>query len=331
MKNRIWICALISIGLALMLANSCKKDTMPQVTSTAARSVFSTSATLGGSVLSDGGLDVSRGVCWSTNQTPTKADNKTNDGSGIGIFATTLSGLHSSTTYYFCAYATNNIGTSYGSILSFTTGQTTVSDIDGNGYDTVKIGSQIWMVQNLNATHYSNGDPITNITDSAQWYNLTSGAYCNFNNDASIADIFGRLYNAFAILDSRNICPAGWHVPSDAEWTTLETYLGEANAGGKMKEAGRKHWLNNLSYEDPYKDATNESGYSALPGSSRDLAGHFNNPIGYEGYWWSSTEIVLGGPMLKGRHIIYFTPLLYSQFDFYDKQNGLSVRCIKDN
>ena len=323
----------IVFGLIFTLTYNCKKGstppTIPLVGTIAARVVFSSSATLGGNVSSDGGLEVVRGVCWSTNQLPTTADNITNDGSGLGIFATTLTGLTSNTTYYFCAYATNNSGTSYGNILSFTTGQTTVTDIDGNGYDIVTIGSQVWMVQNLNTTHYRNGDPIPNLTDNNQWSKLTSGAYCNYNNDPSIAKIYGRLYNAYAIFDNRNICPEGWHIPTDAEWTALETYLGEAKAGGKMKEAGRKHWLSQSTWIDPYTDATNESGFSALPGSNRDF-GIFEL-IGFSAIWWSSTEVVLGSPMVAGRRIINSSASLFSQYDLYLPQEGLSVRCIKDN
>jgi uncharacterized protein (TIGR02145 family) len=333
MRFKIPVYTLLILELVLLLSSSCKKDipaTIPQVSTTEARVVFSSSATVGGNVLSDGRLDVVRGICWSKNQSPTTADNITKDGSGVGIFATTLTGLTSNTTYYFCAYATNNIGTSYGSILSFTTGQTTVNDIDGNGYDIVTIGSQIWMVQNLKVTHYRNGDTLPNITDNNQWYQLTSGAYCNYNNDTSIAKIYGRLYNGYAICDSRNICPEGWHIPSYYEWSKLEIYLGKENAGGKMKEAGRKHWQNQFTWADPYKDATNESGFSALPGSDRDMGGRFFDLIGYAAIWWVSTESVFVSPLIAGRRIINESPFLYSQYDFYPPKQGLSVRCLKD-
>ena len=325
-----------------MLTNFCKKSiptTIPQVSTIEARVVFSSSATLPGNVSSDGGLDIIRGVCWSTNQTPTIADNITKDGSGVGIFATTLTGLTFNTTYYFCAYTTNDLGTSYGSILSFTTKQTTVNDIDGNGYDIVTIGSQVWMVQNLDVTHYRNGDPIPNITDNTQWSKLTTGAYCNYNNDSGIAKIYGRLYNAYAIIDNRNICPEGWHIPSDAEWTTLENYLGVANAGGKMKEAGSKHWLDELNWADAYKDVTNESGFSALPGGGREMDGSFNesfiSSIGDIGNWWSSEIIATSyypyDLSLNSRYILNNCTPLYTPSAPRFIQEGFSVRCIKDN
>lgn len=137
----------------------------------------------------------------------------------------------------------------------------TVTDYDGNVYQTVLIGDQCWMMENLKVTHYRNGDPIPHVTDGVTWGNLTSGAYCNYNNDEGNVATYGRLYNWYAVDDSRNIAPAGWHVPSDAEWQTLVDYLGgDAVAGGKMKEAGTTHWAS------PNTGATNESGFTALPG-----------------------------------------------------------------
>ena len=328
LKRKIRFSQLVTLGLVLMLISNCKKDvpaTLPQVETHNASSIFSSSATISGAVISVGGSAIDGGVCWSTNPTPTTSDNVTIDASGVMSFLTTLSGLTPNTTYYYAAYATNSIGTGYGDILSFKTGQTAVNDIDGNGYDTVIIGSQVWMVQNLEVTHYRNGDSIPNVIDNTQWSKLIDGAYSNYNNNTDIAGTYGRLYNAYAVLDSRGICPTGWHIPSDIEWKTLESYLGQDNAGGKMKEAGTKHW------KSPNTKASNVSGFSALPGSYRDLAGHFFDPIGYAARWWSSTEVVLGSVMVPGRHINYDGGLLYSQFDFYDKEDGLSVRCVIDN
>ena len=148
----------------------------------------------------------------------------------------------------------------------------TVTDIDGNTYQTVKIGDQWWMAENLKVTCYRNGDAIPNITDGTTWASLSTGAYCEYNNDINNVATYGRLYNWYAVTDSRNIAPAGWHVPSDAEWKQLEMYLGmsqsEADAtgwrgtdeGGKLKEVGTMHW------NSPNTGATNESGFTALPG-----------------------------------------------------------------
>ena len=159
-----------------------------------------------------------------------------------------------------------------------------MTDIDGNTYQTVKIGNQWWIAENLNVTHYQNGDAIPNVTDSAAWWGLTSGAYCNYNNDAANVAVYGRLYNWYAVHDSRNIAPAGWHVPSDAEWQTLVDYLGgDPVAGGKMKEAGTTHWIS------PNTGATNESGFSGLPGGYRHTDGYYYD-ISYSASFWTFTE-----------------------------------------
>ena len=140
------------------------------------------------------------------------------------------------------------------------------------------------MAENLKTTKYRNSDPIPNVTVNTSWAGLTTGAYCWYNNDASTYKVYGVLYNWNAVADSRNIAPVGWHVATDAEWTTLTTYLGGGVvAGGKLKEAGTAHW------STPNNDATNSSGFAALPGGYRDFFdGTFGN-VGYNGYWWSST------------------------------------------
>ena len=163
----------------------------------------------------------------------------------------------------------------------------TITDQDGNIYKTVTIGTQTWMAENLRTTKYRDGSAIPNITDNTDWTNLTTGAYCNYNNTkrADTIATYGRLYNWYAATDSRNIAPTGWHIPTDAEWTTLTTYLGGPGvAGGKMKETGTTHWTS------PNNGATNESGLTCLPSSSRcNSVGTFEY-LGYYGYYWSSTQ-----------------------------------------
>ncbi len=263
-------------------------ETVPVLSTANVSSITETTAVCGGTITSDGGAAVTyRGVCWSTSQTPTVADNKTTDGTGVGSFTSNITGLTASTTYYVRAYAINNVGTGYGSAMSFTTEESqigTVTDIDGNTYQTVKIGNQWWMAENLKVTHYRNGDAIPNVTDETTWINLTTGAYCNYDNNSNNVTIYGRLYNWYAVNDSRNIAPEGWHVPSDAEWKTLETYLGGISvAGGKMKEIGTTHW------SSPNTGATNESGFSALPGGSRSETAYYG-VMGEVARFWSSTE-----------------------------------------
>ena len=193
-------------------------------------------------------------------------------------------------------------------------------DIDSNIYPTVKIGDQWWMAENLKVTRYRNGDDIPIVTDDTEWENLTTGAYCNYNNNSDNADIYGRLYNWYAVNDSRNIAPLGWHVPSDGEWQTLIVYLGgESVAGGKLKETGTTHW--NSSNEG----ATNESGFTALPGGYRSINGYFYY-LGYNAYFWSSAEYSSNGAW--SRKLLCSTADVGR--DLYDKRGGFSVRLVRD-
>ncbi len=197
---------------------------------------------------------------------------------------------------------------------------TTVTDFDGNVYQTITIGTQVWMAENLKVTHYCNGDAIPNVTDGTQWSNLTTGAYCNYSNDVNYAASYGRLYNWHTVSDSRNICPAGWHVPSDAEWVTLTDYLGGIIvAGGKMKETGTTHW------NSPNTGATNESGFTALPAGKRSNSGTFS-VVGSSAVWWTSTEYNTSSAWNRSISCIS------SGIDCSGsiKQTGVSVRCLKD-
>jgi len=194
-------------------------------------------------------------------------------------------------------------------------------DIDSNIYPTVKIGDQWWMAENLKVTRYRNGDDIPIVTDDTEWKNLTTGAYCNYNNNSDNADIYGRLYNWYAVNDSRNIAPLGWHVPSDEEWQTLIDYLGgESVAGGKLKETGTTHW------NSPNEGATNESGFAALPGGDRYYYGAFNS-LGTLAYFWSSTEYNLSSHA-------WYRLLGYYSADVTRtsnrKRDGFSVRLVRD-
>ena len=185
-------------------------------------------------------------------------------------------------------------------------------DIEGNEYSFISIGSQVWMTENLRVTKYNDGTPIQNVTDNSAWTQLTSGAYCWYNNDINNKATYGALYNQFAI-STKKLCPIGWHVPSDAEWTTLTNFLGGENiAGGKMKSTA--------GWDNPNTGATNSSGFTGLSGGRRSNTGSFDD-IGIVGDWWSSNP--------------YHHMSLY-----YDKQNieltaaqyrrGKSIRCIKD-
>ncbi|MCX6244858.1 MAG: fibrobacter succinogenes major paralogous domain-containing protein [Bacteroidetes bacterium] len=282
-----------------------------------------------GSVTSDGGLFVTkRGFCWSsTNQAPTiQNDTIVSSGSGAGSFSGDIKGLTGQTLYYVRAYATNNNGTGYSSIISITTLDTTIADADNNHYRVVQIGSQVWMAENLKTTKYNDGTAIPLVTDNTAWSNLTSSGYCWYKNDAATyKTTYGALYKWYAV-NTGKLAPAGWHVPTDAEWTTLATCLGDGYyAGGKMKSTGTIEAGTGL-WHDPNTGATNESGFAAVPGGYRDINGLFKN-IGYNGYWWSSTEEAWDNTACY-RYIDYLNTGLY--IEYCNKGNGLYVRCLRD-
>lgn len=221
--------------------------------------------------------------------------------------------------YRIYAYTANNVS-DYSNSASTSTG-IIVTDIDGNTYQTVKIGDQWWMAENLRVTHYRNGEAIPNVTDSTDWTGLSTGAYCFYNNDANNATTYGSLYNWYAVIDSRNIAPEGWHVPSDVEWRTLVDYLGGSNvAGGKMKETGTTHW------NSPNTGATNESGFSALPGGNRGAQYGYFDDLGNHAYFWSSSEYSSYHGWARALNYNNSEVSLYAG----NKHSGFSVRCVKD-
>ncbi len=201
----------------------------------------------------------------------------------------------------------------------FTTG--TVTDIDGNVYKTVKIGNQWWMAENLKVTHYRNSDPIPYVIVDSIWKNLTTAAYCNKEYQSDYLETYGCLYNWYAVNDARNIAPAGWHIPTDVEWQTLvDTLGGDYIAGGKLKESGTEHW------NSPNTGATNESGFTGLPGSHRlGIAGQYGF-IGVGAEFWTTTPFDTTAAWYRGLNFNH-TIVVESAF-YYDY--GLSVRCIKD-
>jgi uncharacterized protein (TIGR02145 family) len=316
------------IALLLILFASCKKTELPTpspvlatITTTTPSAITSTTATSGGNTTSDGGAAITeRGICYNTTTNPTTANSKVVSGNGTGSFTANMAGLIAGTIYYLRAYAINSAGTAYGNEVSFTTQGLT--DVDGNIYNTVTIGTQIWMKENLKTTHYRNGDPIPNIISNTGWSVLITGAYANYNNDAANVATYGRLYNWYTATDARNIAPAGWHVPSDAEWVVLINYLGGPSlAGGKLKEAGFAHWSNTNTTGD------NSSGFTGLPGGHRTNNGPFTG-MGIVGHWWSSTPIYTTDAFLL--FLESSSGSVSSPSGYTDKRYGLSVRCVKD-
>jgi uncharacterized protein (TIGR02145 family) len=308
------------------------------LTTVSVSAITTTSAMSGGNITSDGGSEITaRGVCWGTVTEPALTGSHTIDGTGIGNYSSSLTGLIPNTSYYVRAYATNFAGTVYGNVLPLTTQQVkSLTDIDGNVYHYITIGNQIWMTENLKTTRYRNGDPIlTNLSDG-NWSGTTSGAYANYNNDNKNNERFGRLYNWYAVADSRHLCPSGWHEPGNAEWTTLETYLtnngygfgGEGNDIAKSLSATSDWHESGLAGSVGNDQASNNSsGFTALPGGFRHNLGYFDY-LDYIGFWWSSSEGEAGSKVARSRNLqnnsINLNPTLY------DKHKGLSVRCIKD-
>ena len=185
-------------------------------------------------------------------------------------------------------------------------------------FPTVTICEQIWMVQNLDVGTYRNGDPIPQITTFDEWQNATYGAWCYYENESANGTTYGRLYNWYAVNDPRGIAPNGWHIPSNDEWLILADCLGGISvAGGKMKEVGTTYW------NSPNTDATNESGFTALPGGFRD--GGFIG-MGINAQWWTSTETT---PDYASYRWVAYDHGTLAGLD-YKKTNGFSVRCVKD-
>lgn len=201
---------------------------------------------------------------------------------------------------------------------SISNASSNLMDNDGNSYNIVKIGNQLWMTENLKSTKFNDGTDIPLVSDFTSWGSLTTPGYCWYNNDAgSYKTNYGALYNGYTVCTDK-LCPLGWHVPSVEEWMTLTNYCGEKIAGGKLKEI--KNWMS------PNTGATNETGFKALPGGCRGNLGSFMGK-GLRGHWWSSTKY--------DKTNIWDYTMGYSYSDVTGssdhKKSGLSVRCVKDN
>lgn len=322
----------------------------PLVTTVKIEDITSMSARIGGFVSGSGGTPVtSRGVCWSTTPNPTVSNGHTFDGDGTGGYTSGIAGLVPGTTYYIRAYATNSAGTAYGEQRVFTTthpindsilidaqtcpGADTVTDYDGNIYHTVQIGNQCWMRENLRTTHFADG---TGIPAGNTTSNTTAYRYPPHGHESEVT-IYGYLYNWIAVMkgDSasnanpsgvQGICPTSWHVPSRAEWTQLQDYVGSQSQyvcdgnSTKIAKALASHiWCNYLA-TDPcnvaYEVSTNNAtGFSALP------AGYYpGTPLYSETNIWSSDLWAINLSSIAS----------FTYFRGYDSSWGCSVRCLRD-
>jgi uncharacterized protein (TIGR02145 family) len=306
-KNRIWIFPLIIMGTFLMLTNSCKKDE-----TTSKKDPVITWANP---------ADISFGTLLSTIQL-----NATADVPGIYVYIPAIGtklneGANQDLKIDFTPIDATTYNTASKTVKINVIASTTVIDADSNVYHTVNIGTQTWMVENLKTTKYNDGTTIPNVTDGTAWAVLTTPAYCWYKNDAATNKAtYGALYNWYVVNTSK-LCPTGWHVPTDAEWSTLTTYLGgESIAGGKLKETGTTHWTS------PNTGADNSSGFTALPGGIRIGNGTFDL-IRYYGSWWSSSEV---NKTRAWHRYVGYTDRFVSR-TVNDSCEGLSVRCLRDN
>ena len=314
------------ISIAVVLPSCKEKPTLPVVTTGSVSAITQTTAISGGNVTDDGGsVIIARGVHYHPEiYLPNSTDGETKDGTGMGIFTSNITGLESNTVYHIYAYATNCVGTTLGEEISFTTLKETVSDIDGNIYPVVTIKNHHWMAENLKTTRYRNGDIIgtttpatlditTEINPKYQW------AYDGNENNVVV---YGRLYTWYAINDSRNVCPIGWHVSSDAEWTDLVSGWPANLAAAYLREPGTTHWKNDIG-------ASNSTGFTALPGGLRSL-NQFENITDW-GDWWCSTEFT--SDVTQAIQRVMVSGDVYSTYvlsGVWPKSVGLSIRCVKD-
>jgi uncharacterized protein (TIGR02145 family) len=314
-----------------------------------AGNIGSSSAMAYGNILNDGGKTITRrGFCWSTSANPTLSNSFSENGSGSGTFSGSLSGLSPSTTYYLRAYAGTATEVWYGNEISFTTISSTTSascgtpnihnpnlsygsmiDQDGNSYKTIVIGTQEWMAENLKVSHFQNGDVIPQVSDQNTWSGLTSPGTCWYQNDSSSFDCpYGKIYNWYAASDSRNMCPAGWHVPTQNDWIKIENYLGGGNiAGRKLKSRSSAESGSGL-WNGPITELENVSGFSAVPNGWRNLT-QFEQIGNYSTFWgrdeYSINEVV------KGNHrILNLEGNFFRDENYNYKSDGYAVRCLKD-
>jgi uncharacterized protein (TIGR02145 family) len=308
---------------------------IPTVVTGGVTSITQTDSKVSGIVTSDGGSPIiSRGFVWSTNPNPTiSLSTKTSDGIGVGTYSSSITGLNPNTKYFIRAYASNSAGTGYGDVVEFITisptgigspcpGIPTVKDIDGNIYNTVQIGSQCWLKENLRVTKFNDGTEIKLDTTggvtggvNSTWGNTEKGKRSIYGNDLKNLDKYGYLYNWIAVI--KGICPSGWDVPGAGDFYNLRNFLGNS-VGGKLKSI--------TGWESPNYGASNESGFTALPGGSRDQNGPFGG-INTSALFWTSDES--NSPRYVNYAEIYNTSREMALGGLVLVPTGFSVRCIK--
>jgi uncharacterized protein (TIGR02145 family) len=327
MKTAYLISLLIS---AVYVFTGCQKEEfagVPVLSTAEVTQITGVWMTSGGNITSDGGATVtSRGIYWSTNPDQTNDLNITLDGSGTGNFTSNMSGLAGSTKYYVRAYATNSFGTAFGNQLSFTT---RITDVEGNEYHSIIIGTQTWMAENLKVTHLNDGSAINLITSDLEWYTAKSSAYSWYYNIVPVGGDNSPLYNYFTV-NTGKLCPEGWSIPSDGQWKTLEMFLGMSQAEADMiywRGEGTSTLLKAVDGWYVLNGIQDMYGFKALPAGIRHGA-----TGGFEGYndeasWWSSSAYDDSKAWYRSITSGESTVYRGNQFN----QSGFSVRCIRNN
>ncbi len=318
-------------GLSVRCVKNKEANTVPNISNSIVSDILMDAFTITTTIISTGGTPVfSRGVVWSTQTDPNIENNQGNilQGNGIGQFTCTISNLIPHTTYYVKAYAINEEGISYSAEINLTTDFANcglISDLDGNTYQTVSIGSQCWLRNNLQSIRYLDNTLITENTDASNWESINTPSYCWYNNEQNnYGDTYGALYNWYAVdflsNGGRYLCPEGWRIPIINDWIELANNLGGLNiAGEALKEDGIDHWLS------PNTDANNSSGFTALPAGNRDETGIFEN-IGEKANFWTSTEF---NEFEANSFSLNNTNSELEQ-NLIIKKNGFSLRCLKN-
>lgn len=319
---------------------------LPTLTTTVATGITTNSAVSGGTITADGGGTITaKGVVWSTTQNPTIAlTTKTIDGLNTGTYTSNITNLSPNTTYYIRAYAINSAGTVYGNEISFVTPKLTVTDADGNVYQTIQIGTQLWMSENLKSTKFCNGDPIPFNNSTTFWNDdeKTTPAY----NSYFFRGIKNYTYNGNTAIDSRNPCPCGWRVPNNNDWAILSNFLENdwitnqfggysRTAGQKLKSIGNIEDGTGLWYKSNYP-GTNASGFNALPFGTYRSEYDINGILSFTLVGGGTEVIFLSSntSLMDTNLMVHFISLgnrdnYLSTSYSYRNRNG-SIRCVKN-
>ncbi len=336
--------------LFAVIFQSCKKDKAEPILITDPISCIGrTSSVCKGKILSAGPDSlIEFGFCWNTGSGPTRANKSiASSDPPESVHNLIITGLNSNTMYYVRAYLTSSSGTYYGNQVTFTTKPATartffnpgltyheVSDIDGNSYKTIQIGTQEWMAENLKTSRLNDGTSIPLVADNMEWRLLETPGYCWYDNNESLfKNIYGAYYNWFAV-NTGKLCPTGWHVPDEDDWKVLKITLGmtpeeasmegfQGTVAGKIKEAGTFNWV------EESIEATNESGFTALPGSARGYDGNFDGE-GQGAGWWSASRVTVTLNQYSWSHFVVYDRSWIHKSSMLDQSHALNVRCIKN-